>query len=113
MPRSCSRRRGRRRRPAGGDNARVSRPALRRAHRAQRGTGRSGAEGQELVLRASGLPGGELGVARVVRVIHVVVDRIEARVWGGVLALGATPRRGALGGGIGGQVAPGCTTGPV
>src|SRR6266542_2658589 len=57
-----------------------------RAHRLWNVDWGSGPEEEELVLRPGGLPRGELRVAGVVRVVHVVVDRVEPRLAGaGVL----------------------------
>ena len=55
-----------------------------------------GAVGGEHLLRPRGLVRGELVVAGVVAVVHVVVDRVEARQRAGVASLGAAAGRAAL-----------------
>src|SRR5262245_24161369 len=53
------------------------------------------------------LAGGELGVAGIVGVVHVVVDRVEPRLTAGVLALWASAGRDLLGRGVVDEIALG------
>ena len=67
-------------------------------------SGASGPVQQPGVLHSLGLSGGELREARVVRVVHVVVDRVESGGRAGIPAGLATERGGLLGGRIGDEV---------
>src|SRR5262245_46314918 len=55
------------------------------------------AEEEPLVLHPCGLSRGELRVAGIERVVHVVVDRVEPRLLAAVLTLRAAGRRDQLG----------------
>src|SRR5918999_4866849 len=76
----------------------MERPALPRASRCSRTLVclLASAPAKPCVLHPQGLAGGELVVATVVRVIHVVVDRIDAGLAARVLTHRAAVRRDRL-----------------
>ena len=74
--------------------------AVRASRTAPSSASASGPVGRPHLARPGALAQRELGVAGVVAVVHVVVDRVEARERAGVAALGAAGGRAGLGRGV-------------